>query len=663
MQTGKDVLLDIINKALDIDTEEEVTEQQLDFYNTELNMILSDYNFPEDITKINEELLKKILSSIENPSERIAYQASLTYSVGLLNLKLGLNDLQKSKILTLKDLIAKTIQRNNFQKLRLKEKTGENHDEYRRIKTIIETDQIITSDDYDVIEAMVRDEVIIDVDSVIDKVMTFLNIFNATKLKELLEKKPKEQTKIPEFVELPKPVEDKKPDIEEVAARIINDKKPAPTNLIEAERTQKIKEIMSYLGYSFDDFDIKLQTKLKLLGIPNFNALEEFAKYLKEENKVLLQFLKPKNYAGLVYILSSTTKESIERVFQTFESKFNIKPDNVVFSKLVNTATTIFGEKGSQNFELNSEIFLEFNVSIKDIVDKSVGILCSNNDKFKNIINTFKKNNADIETMLKKCLILFSTTNHCNPAQLIEDNLIILGQYGFDLEALLTAEKPCFGILVSLDLASKLDQIIEVGLNEYIHVYPAYASQNFNALIIKRVYYAYKNGLEVWSSAKKSKNPYLSNNVTGTNAKSDAYPEEVVLASMPETTREIVQQYDSQIINDYRVITDEEIRELKEIYPILEVIDEGYRPAIYSDTKLLDIKRNTEFVFDTQVISRLKTFKAFKVLVEFNVPEKEALLYALTYNSILEEREYQFIKSVVEGIGVEKTDDRLSKTV
>ena len=82
-------------------------------------------------------------------------------------------------------------------------------------------------------------------------------------------------------------------------------------------------------------------------------------------------------------------------------------------------------------------------------------------------------------------------------------------------------------------------------------------------------------------------------------------------------------------------------------YPILECIDASHRAYIFKDSYNAAIKRKTELIFGNKIISRIKTYSLFKVLVENNVNVQEALLYALSYNTILDQSEYDNLKSVV----------------
>ena len=120
--------------------------------------------------------------------------------------------------------------------------------------------------------------------------------------------------------------------------------------------------------------------------------------------------------------------------------------------------------------------------------------------------------------------------------------------------------------------------------------------------MVRRIFYAFKNGLPVWESK-------------------DSY----------------------SLIYGTPCLKEDEIIPLISDYPILMYLVEGHRLAIYSDTTYAQIKRKTEFVFDRIVISRLKTYRVFDSLVRAGVKPEEAIVKALTFNLPLEESEEKSI--------------------
>jgi len=221
--------------------------------------------------------------------------------------------------------------------------------------------------------------------------------------------------------------------------------------------------------------------------------------------------------------------------------------------------------------------------------------------------------------------------------------------YGFDVNTFF-GENPIYTILGSWNLASKLDFFIEVGLNEQIHKSndPGLELKN---LITKRIYYAYKNNYGVWTNGSQ----YLSK-------QDESLPFEITRVSVPKILKVENEEYDQIILKNDFLITEEIIEQIKKDYPIMHLIDEAYRAAIYTEAPVGILKRKTEYVFGTQIISRLKVFKVFKILIDLNLDEKEALFFAITYNTILEPHEYDFINDAVSKIEIGDNYDQLLKT-
>jgi hypothetical protein len=348
--------------------------------------------------------------------------------------------------------------------------------------------------------------------------------------------------------------------------------------------------------------------KVDLLAVEDLKKLDELAKYLKEKNPIILTKLNEDNLPGLVYILTKSNQLVIEKVLHDLIYIHELNDDDL--SRVINQMTVVFGIDNYENVLANSVLVSELDGEMSKIINSSLLFLVTDNSQIKNNLKLVTKFGANIKSILEKCTIA-----------LIEDlmprNLKILDIYGFNLEDFFKEKDACYVLLNSRDLATKLDGLIEVNLNEYMHSSPSFAGNSFRTLVIKRVYYAYKNGLAVWGD-----NP---NNI---NHKFEA------------------------IINESNLIIDDSVISLLIAeHPIIEVIDAGYRPAIYSTTPLALLKRKTELLFKQNIISRLKAYRVFKILIDNGVSEKEAMFYGLTYKANLDKDEYTAIVTAVEGSG------------
>ena len=157
-----------------------------------------------------------------------------------------------------------------------------------------------------------------------------------------------------------------------------------------------------------------------------------------------------------------------------------------------------------------------------------------------------------------------------------------------------------------------LDTFIEAGFSTYL---ATDGLKNIRSLIIKRIFYAYKNDLDVWKE----------------NISEDRINEE----------------YESWIKKELVILNEEEISYLINDYPELESLDLTKRPAFFTDSEGAQIRRKYEFKFDNIIISRIKTYSVFKVLVNHAVDVNEAIFYALTYNLNVDVSDYMLIKEEI----------------
>ncbi|MDD4188286.1 MAG: hypothetical protein PHX04_06005 [Bacilli bacterium] len=647
MLKGKNLLEKIINQAL-LEYQSESDEQKLAFDNTELKAFLATYKNPsEDIKNLSDEMLSSIKNHIDTEDAQKKFAVSIKYIRGIAQInngkenKIAFSDEQKLKLVELEELINKVIEKNEYLANNIKKRSKKQIEDYRHILVIINNNQIFTAEDYEIVEKIVREENPLSAESNLDIIFSYLNEHNSRKFKDI-----RNQNNVNLNI-------NEANDIFESFIR--NEVPKTETKLVEAERTQKVKEIIATLGYNYDDLEISL--KLKLIAVKDLTTLENTAKELI--NKKTIQEFKPGNIYSLIYILINSNPEIISTILELLETEYNITPDTPEFKKIINTSTTLFTCEGLANFKKNISIFYNIKIPIKKIIKTNIALLTANPNNLKIIMSKLKKKGANISDILDKCPSIFESKRKNQEKTEVEYNLDILEMYGFDLESFFNENNPSYSVLCSKNLDAKLDQFIEVGLNDYIHEYPSKAGTAFKSLIIKRVYYAFKNNLSVWSTYSNAKKKL---NKKTNDLDNSLYPPELVESSLPEITHTENEHYNTAINESWLIMSDFEIENIKSAYPVMELIDEGYRAAIYTNAPKGLLKRKTELVFGTQIISRPKVFKVFRILIDLKVPEKEALLYAITFNTLLEPHEYDFIKEAIKRIGVDKNNG-LFKTI
>lgn len=327
----------------------------------------------------------------------------------------------------------------------------------------------------------------------------------------------------------------------------------------------------------------------------------------KLKDKILKkEVLNQTDYESISYLLSKDTDAKFNEII----SKVNRY--NLILLQGNKSVNEI--EENNEDINRNDKILLQYDIDIKEFKKEYPSFFYENfqiNNRKIELLKDYNINVIDVFKFAPKLLTC--------PLYLLEKNMVIMKSYGFDLS--FEIDKSNYLVLGTGNLDLALDYFIELGYNNFIHEDINICLKKLRALIIKRIYYAYKNKINIWR-------------IDGTNF-------EVI------NNRKRNNDYD-KIIREKAIPLDEEtIDILLSKYPILEVIDTNHRTNIFNDSYNASIKRKTELIFGNKIISRIKTYSIFKVLVDNNINVQEALLYSLSYNTILDQREYDNLKSVV----------------
>ena len=613
---GKEILINLLNSShLGNGTDD---TQSLLFENNELKKILESTklspNFVDTfLADIDETLINKIIASLEPESMQEPFKLSILFIKGLTKtyssstFKFELNAAQREDIYKFVSLIERTIT-NNEAKIKILKTSNMTDEEIGKIKQKHEAGEIFTQGDYETIEKMIRSLIPSNQDVAFEKVVTYLNAYNGPKLEQKYQQKN----------EKPEPVKEDVIKLDDGTFNIFEHHSIEPKEKKEGstlelyERRQKIKEILVSLGYNFDEIDEYSQN---LLLNSNAVQIEKMASFLNKTN--FKKYLKETNVRGLCVLLTTSSLEIITKLLERLENDYKLTEKEI--SVLASSATLIFTSDGYHNFTENMTLLNKYHLSIRDIIYKCPSFLMESAFNHKTNLEELEKMGIDIKLLLDKCI---AKTD--NDFALLLRNIDTLSKYGFEIGSL--NESGAYSLLASNNLDDIIDHFIELGLNEHLHASGETGTKNLKALIIKKIYYSFKNGLPVWDK-KKIKDEF----------------------SVP-----INEEYNRLIKLKAVNLTEEDIKRLIAEHPLLETVEYGYRPALYSETQIDSIKRQTEFNFDTKIISRPKTYRIFNILIKNSIPEREALLYALTYKSILEKEEYERIKRAVYGnqIGV-----------
>lgn len=367
---------------------------------------------------------------------------------------------------------------------------------------------------------------------------------------------------------------------------------------------KEILKLLEIMKQYVNEKEYSNSEQRSLNGVYKKNILK--LKRKLEEKEVLNKT----DYESVGYLLSKESDDKYSELMSAV-NRYNLillQGNNVSVSQVNNI------EQNDDDINHNDRLLSKFDVSVKKFKKEYPAFLLESYQVNNRKMDLLEDNGIDINEVLKHAPKLL-----LSPYYLLEKNMTIMKSYGFDLSC--EEDKSNYVVLGTGNLDLALDYFIELGYNDFIHKDVKNCLKNLRALIIKRIYYAYKNKINIWR-------------IDGTN---------VEMLSNRKKNKD----YDKLIREQATALDEETIDVLISKYPILEGIDASHRAYIFKDSYNAAIKRKTELIFGNKIISRIKTYSLFKVLVENNVNVQEALLYALSYNTILDQSEYDNLKSVV----------------
>ena len=600
----KEFIISLCNKYIE-DLDNNDNNKNVSYFKDVLHQINENSSYMYDfIIGISENLILELFKDDEDKKEFI----------------LGFNDL-KSKIMSFNgdnSSIKLTSDENKiidrFKELivRYVNSSSSDSDTVKDFILRLNNNSSLLESDYDLVEKLIYLYEKDSTDALFEEAMDYLNRYNISLIRKFSKKAktPVKYTKVGESnANEDKVNEDNKANpFENMVSFEYVPKEKSRVN--RKKKNDKLKEdegvdfnsLFSKYNFNYDELQTNYKNKLNSCDI---EKLESFLKYLNDNTK-LSGINNNSRILGL--LLTESSKEAFEYVNNVLINNysFSIKDLDDVLKRY----TAIYLDGGLDNFKKNAELLTS--CGVKEIAAEVLNnvVFFNNNydDNYKNYV-ILKELGINADAILKDALNVFSTD-----FDLLCKNIKVLDSYGFDLRD--EEDFKSFSVLLILDLAKAIDMFIEMGYSEYIHDKPELTLRNIKSLIIKRILFAYKNGLDMWDNYSENC-PYKKN---------DKYEE---------------------MIKNKDVLDEKEIDLLIKEYPILSLLDSGMRITTFNDPYFGSIRRKTEFVFDNKIVSRIKTYSIFKCLTTNGVNEQEALLYALSYNMDLNMAEYESLKKVV----------------
>lgn len=608
----KEFIISLCNKYIE-DLDNNDNNKDVSYFKDVLHQINENSSYMYDfIIGISENLILELFKDDEDKKDFI----------------LGFNDL-KSKIMSfngdnssirLTDDENRIIDRFKELIVRYVNSSSSDSDTVKDFILRLDNNSSLLESDYDLVEKLIYLYEKDSTDALFEEAMDYLNRYNISLIRKF-SKKAKNPVKYTKVGESNSKIME---DIEDKVNEINEDNKANPfENMISFEyvpkeksrvnrkkKIDKLKEdegvdfnsLFSKYNFNYDDIQTNYKNKLNSCDI---EKLESFLKYLNDNTK-LSGINNNSRILGL--LLAESSKESFEYVNNVLINNYSFSTKDL--DDVLKRYTAIYLDGGLDNFKKNAELLTS--CGVKEIAAEVINnvVFFNNNydDNYKNYV-ILKEMGINADAILKDALNVFSTD-----FDLLCKNIKVLDSYGFDLRD--EEDFKSFSVLLILDLAKAIDMFIEMGYSEYIHDKPELTLRNIKSLIIKRILFAYKNGLDMWDNYSENC-PYKKN---------DKYEE---------------------MIKNKDVLDEKEIDLLIKEYSILSLLDSGMRITTFNDPYFGSIRRKTEFVFDNKIVSRIKTYSIFKCLITNGVNEQDALLYALSYNMDLNMAEYESLKKVV----------------
>ena len=609
----KEFIISLCNKYIE-DLDNNDNNKNVSYFKDVLHQINENSSYMYDfIIGISENLILELFKDDEDKKDFI----------------LGFNDL-KSKIMSfngdnssirLTDDENKIIDRFKELIVRYVNSSSSDSDTVKDFILRLNNNSSLLESDYDLVEKLIYLYEKDSTDALFEEAMDYLNRYNISLIRKFSKKAktPVKYTKVGKSnAKIMGDIADKVNEIAESSGvnpfENMVSFEYVPKERSRVNRRKKIDKLEDdeaidfkslFSKYNFNYEELHTNYKNKLNGCNEVEKLESFLKYLND-NTNLSSINNNGRILGL--LLTESSKEAFEYVNNVLINNYSFSIEDL--DDVLKRYTAIYLDGGLDNFKKNAELLTS--CGVKEIAAEVINnvVFFNNNydDNYKNYV-ILKEMGINADAILKDALNVFSTD-----FDLLCKNIKVLDSYGFDLRD--EEDFKSFSILLILDLAKAIDMFIEMGYSEYIHDKPELTLRNIKSLIIKRILFAYKNGLDMWDNYSENC-PYKKN---------DKYEE---------------------IIKNKDVLDEKEIDLLIKEYPILSLLDSGMRITTFNDPYFGSIRRKTEFVFDNKIVSRIKTYSIFKCLITNGVNEQEALLYALSYNMDLNMAEYEILKKVV----------------
>lgn len=366
---------------------------------------------------------------------------------------------------------------------------------------------------------------------------------------------------------------------------------------------EQLTELFNKYGYDFNKVPKEFQ--LKLLSKGNLDTIEEMFNCMPNYG---IKFSE-KNKATLYLILKSSNNalEKMRELSQKYGFNFHDTLKNIPASFIHKSKNTDI--KKNRNYQSEDE---------KELIG-AFEDFCENIEIIDNL-------GYNIPIAMKKAISVFTKSS-----SKIKRNIELLREYNFFDGNNLASTGFVLSGLKSSNLQEMIDIFIELDELKYVRDNSSRLVLDTDSYIIRRLYFAKKNGINNYKRQKGDKTI-----LTG------------IISDEADKSMDIYIDLNSIKHNVFDELTDREIadyldRKLRETnddvdtYQEISILDNNYTRDDYT------------YDFNGTIISNKKVKKIYPLLLK-EYPEldrKKLLLYAITYNSMMSSEEFENISNII----------------
>lgn len=373
---------------------------------------------------------------------------------------------------------------------------------------------------------------------------------------------------------------------------------------IEKLTDEELAAIFEKYGFDYKKVEEEQKRKLRIKGnIQNieevFQAILHYSIPFKENNKVSIS------------ILTKSDKNAIETVYNLSQEY------NIDFNRIIKLIPGVLIHKSTQN-------------KIKYVQATNAQQISGSYEDFEENIKLIKEIGYDIKEVIKSTITIFTVSN-----KTLRKNVEELRKYGFPKNLKEIGFK--LSGLKGESTIKNIDKFIELDEFEYIKHNTSRLCLEQTTCIFNRLYFAKKYN-------RQNNNQYIIKRKTKTKEiLSGIICDEKIktLDSIIDTT-ELEKNYNG--IDSYNTLLEYLIQEERKGYTY-EMTDDETINLIEKNNKINQIM----YKFNDTIISRYKVQRIYSLLKKQfpDFDKQQLLLFAVTYNSILNQDEYNNIKNTI----------------